>query len=192
MAVEVEEGDLGVMQRATKLLGVLNGNPAARRHLESALKAVDPNIKTTDEQVDEVLAPKMAEVNGLAEKLKTALGELEERKAKDAEDAERGSFESAFARLRAKEGLTLEGESEVVALMTDLKIADPEAAFLLWQRRNPPTTIETTPSYLPDKWNFQDEAVDNDVSLLWSNPQKWTDQMIPKVLADERREPARV
>lgn len=189
---DIGEEELGLMQRATSLLGRLNGNPEARRHLERSLKAVDPTIKTSDEQLDEVLAPRLEGVKALETRLTERLAELDADKAARVEQTETQQYDAAFGRLRQRDGLTEDGEREVLKLMVERKIADPEAAFALFQRLNPAPALDSSPSYIPQKWDFQENAVEQDTQLLWDNPGKWADKMIPAVLADERREPARV
>lgn len=189
---EVSDDDLTVLQRGFRLLQTLNGHPDARPLLEKALKAVDPKIQTTEEQAHAVMAPALVEVTRLTEELKAERDARTQAEKARVEAEEQANYEGAFRRMRdGAEGLTAEGEEEVRKIMVERKIADPEAAFLVFQKNNP--KIDTSrPSYLPDTWNFQDDAVENDIGLLWERPDRWADQMIPKILADERREPVRV
>lgn len=188
---EVNDQQLTALQRGFQILTAMNNDPKAREHLEAGLKVLDPNLKTTNDQVEELLAPRLQGVKDTEAKLTEALERLEKAEKARAEAEETAGYEQAFTRLRASEGLTAEGEEEVRKLMVDRKIADPEAAYALFQRQHP--AVDTTsPSYVPQQWHFEDTTVADNLDLLWKKPELWTDQMIPQVLADERKQPARV
>lgn len=184
--VTLPEEQVSLLARGMKLLETLNGNAAARPLLEKAIKAVDPSVRTTEEQVGELLAPQLSVVNKLAEELAADRAErAAERKAAEEAAAER-SMNDAFAHLRGKEGLTEDGERAVKELMVDRKIADPMAAFALFQKQNPTTDV-SAPSYVPQSWDFERQAVDHDVEGLWKNPDAWSDRQVGHILTDMRK-----
>lgn len=187
--VELPEEDANTLARGMKLLQTLNSNPAARPLLEKAIKAVDPNVRTTEEQVSELLAPQISVVNKIAEELKAEREERAAERQRDTEAAAERAMNDAFSHLRAREGLTEDGERAVKELMVDRKIADPAAAFALFQKQNPTPSV-SEPSYVPQTWDFEKAAVDNDVAGLFSAPDRWADQQVGQILTEMRKEGA--
>lgn len=184
--VTLAEEDANTLARGMKLLQTLNNNPASRPLLERAIKAVDPSVKTTEEQVGELLAPQLSVVNKLAEELKADREERAAERAQQAEAQAEQSMNDAFAHLRGKEGLTEDGERAVKELMVDRKIADPMAAFALFQKQNPTTDV-SAPSYVPQSWDFERQAVDQDVKGLWENSDAWSDRQVGHILTEMRK-----
>lgn len=184
--VELPEEDANTLARAMKLLQTLNANRKARPLLERAIKEVDPNVRTTEEQAAEIFAPQLSVVQKLADELKADRDErLAERQRETEAQAER-EMHNAFSHLRVKEGLTEDGERAVKELMVDRKIADPMAAFALFQKNNPTTDV-SAPSYVPQSWDFEKQAVDQDVDGLWKNPDSWADRQVGHILTDMRK-----
>lgn len=181
---EVDEAELASYQRAVTLLEQLNGNPKARTHLERAVKAQFPDIKTQEEQIEEYAAPHMAKVNETVEALNKRLADLDARERKQAEDAADYALLSSFQRLKAQ-GYTDDGISKIAGLMTERKIADPEAAAALFDRMNPKPPPETPSAWEPQHWNIESNAV-VDTKALFTDPDKWADAEVGKVLADVR------
>lgn len=185
---EIDDASLNTLQRGFKLLQTLSTNDKARPLLEQALKAADPSIRTTEERAAEVLAPQLSSLNArideLAEARKT---EAEDRKARDDADA-RARMDLAFSTLRSDEGLTDEGEEAVKRLMVDRAIADPAAAFALFQKQNPKIEVAQA-SYEPSHWNYDKSTVDTDVEGLWKNPDSWADQEAGRILTEMRKTP---
>ena len=100
--------------------------------------------------------------------------------------AERG-MESAFQKIRDRESIQEKGEQEIRQLMLDRNIADPEAAFALWERNNPKPSQETA-SWEPDSWAYDQKAVAVDVEGLFKAPDRWADQEVSNVLREMRRQ----
>lgn len=181
---EIDEQELLQLQRGFALLEQLQGDPKARSHLERAVKVKYPDIKTQEEQIEEVSAPHVARVNEAVEALNKRMADLDAREQKAAEDAADNALLSSFQRLQSQ-GYTNEGISQIARLMSDRKIADPEAAAALYDRMNP-RQVEAPPSaWEPQHWNIESNAV-VDTKALFTDPDKWADAEVGKVLADVR------
>lgn len=183
--VELPEEDANTLARGMKLLQTLNANPASRPLLEKAIKAVDPSVRTTEEQVNDLLAPQLSEIASLRKTLEDDIAaRAAEKRTQDEAAAER-AMNTSFAHLRQREGLTEDGEAAVKQLMLDRNIADPAAAFALFQKQNPTPSV-SEPSYVPQTWDFEKAAVDNDVAGLFSNPDRWADNQVGQILTELR------
>lgn len=185
---DLSDEDIALHQRATRLLQVLNAHPEGRKHLEASLKAVDPKIKTTDETVHELVEPHLEVVKSLAEELKAEREARATERAEQKAADEQARYDAAFNRLRVNDGVTDEGEAAIRKLMVDRNIADPEAAFALFQKQNPVVEV-TSASYEPQHWNFENNAVATDVDGLWKDPDRWADQETGRILTDMRKAP---
>lgn len=186
---EIADADLNTLQLGMKLLSQLSGNPKSRAKLEEAVKEADPTYKTGEERARELLAPEFnayeARLTAIEADKKT---EAEAQKTRDDADA-KTRMELAFSLLRKDEGLTDEGEDAVKRLMVERSIADPAAAFALFQKQNPVVEVASA-SYEPSRWSFDKDTVGIDVDGLWRDPDGWADQEAGRVLTDIRKTPA--
>ena len=135
--------------------------------------------------MQEEAAPYIEQITAVGKKLDDFLAAQEAREAASADAAANASLSEAFVKLRA-EGLTEAGEAEVKKAMVERNIADPYAAFALWERNNPKPP-EGLAAWEPDSWNFAKNAVGRNVDELFKNPDLWADEEVGHVLADLRR-----
>jgi hypothetical protein len=189
MAVEIDEAQLDQYQRMHRLLNDLQGSPKTRSMFSKAVKQLHPDIQTPEDVAEEIGGAMLAPVN---EQLKTVSEQLaamkkaqDDRDARAAEASQIADMTSAFARLR-KEGLQDEGEQAIKQLMVDRKIADPEAAYALFMRQNPPAAEVHAASWEPQHWDIRNNTVDVDVDGLWKNPDAWADKAVGRILMEER------
>ena len=75
LMAEIADDQLALLKRYESILNGLNANPKAKKHLETALKAVDPTIRTEEDIAMEYAAPVRDEVKALGEKFDTYLTE---------------------------------------------------------------------------------------------------------------------
>lgn len=182
--VEIDDGQLQGMQRAVALLEKLNQSPKARRHLEQAVKAEFPDIQTQDEQVEALAAPYIEKVEAVSKKLEDRLAAIDARERAEQEAAADNALIASFGRLKSQ-GYTEEGLAKIATLMTERRIADPEAAAALFDRMNPKPPPETPASWEPQSWNIDQNAV-VDTKALFTDEDRWADAEVGKVLAEVR------
>lgn len=182
--VEIEDAQLQGMQRAVALLEKLNSSPKARRHLEQAVKAEFPDVQTQDEQVAALAAPYIEQVEAKTKALDERLNKLDAREKEAAEAAADNALIASFGRLK-QQGYTEEGLAKIAGLMTERRIADPEAAAALFDRMNPKPPAEVPGSWEPQSWNIDQNAV-VDTKALFTDEDRWADVEVGKVLADIR------
>lgn len=173
------------LQRGQLLLQKLSQTPSTKRSFERLVKEIVPEVQTTADIVQEEAAPYIEQITAVGKKLDDFLAAQEAREAASADAAANASLSEAFVKLRA-EGLTEAGEAEVKKAMVERNIADPYAAFALWERNNPKPP-EGLAAWEPDSWNFAKNAVGRNVDELFKNPDLWADEEVGRVLADLRR-----
>ena len=173
------------LQRGQLLLQKLSQTPSTKRSFERLVKEIVPEVQTTADIVQEEAAPYIEQITAVGKKLDDFLAAQEAREAASADAAANASLSEAFVKLRA-EGLTEAGEAEVKKAMVERNIADPYAAFALWERNNPKPP-EGLAAWEPDSWNFAKNAVGRNVDELFKNPDLWADEEAGRVLADLRR-----
>ena len=173
------------LQRGQLLLQKLSQTPSTKRSFERLVKEIVPEVQTTADIVQEEAAPYIEQITAVGKKLDDFLAAQEAREAASADAAANASLSEAFVKLRA-EGLTEAGEAEVKKAMVERNIADPYAAFALWERNNPKPP-EGLAAWEPDSWNFAKNAVGRNIDELFKNPDLWADEEVGHVLADLRR-----
>jgi len=173
---EISDTDLATYQRAMGLLKKLESDPKAKGHFETALKAVIPEIRTEADTVSEHVAPLLEPVNAQLTRIQESLDAQAAERTANAERQAEQNLTDQFASLRAK-GLTDAGEQAVKELMVARNIADPEAAFALFERNNPKPADEA-PAWQPDGWDISSTAKAagmRDMEGLFKNEDKWGD-----------------
>lgn len=183
--VVIEDTQLAALQAAQKLLEQINGDPKTRPLLTKAIKAHYPNTRTEEDIAEEYAAPIREEVKSSISKMEEMMNKLAEREAKENETRTLSQMESAFSRLRKTYGYNDEGIDKIKALMVDRSIPDPDAAAALFERMNP-VPVVTKSSWEPQTWDLKNNAVDTDLAGLFANPEKWGDEMVGKILLEER------
>jgi hypothetical protein len=183
--VIIEDTQLAALQAAQKLLEQINGDPKTRPLLTKAIKAHYPNTRTEEDIAEEYAAPIREEVKSSISKMEEMMNKLAEREAKENETRTLSQMESAFSRLRKTYGYNDEGIDKIKALMVDRSIPDPDAAAALFERMNP-VPVVTKSSWEPQTWDLKNNAVDTDLAGLFANPEKWGDEMVGKILLEER------
>ena len=172
------------LQRGQLLLQKL-ANGQTKRKFENLVKEIVPEVETTDDQIAEYAEPYVEQLKETNKRLEDFLAAQAKEKEDTASAGAAAKLSSDFAAMRA-EGLTEAGESKVREIMIERNIADPWAAFALWERNNPKPP-EGVASYEPDMWDLEANAVGRDNEGLFKNPDRWMGQEIANVLAEMRR-----
>jgi hypothetical protein len=175
---------LTTLQRGQLLLQKLSQG-TTRRKFENLVKEVVPEVETTDDQIAEFASPYVDELKAASDRFNKFVDDQEKDKNAGIEAAAAAKLSSDFASMR-NEGLTEEGEARIRELMIERNIADPWAAFALWEKNNPKPP-EGVASWEPDSWNLDANAVGRDNDGLFANPDKWMEQEVHNVLAEMRR-----
>ena len=181
----IDDAYLAKLQAAERLLEQLNSDPKSRKHLTAGIKQHYPNTRTEDDIAEEFAAPIREEVHASLSEVKSMLHKLNEREQRDAETRTLADLDKAFGRLRETYGYNEDGIDKIKSLMVDRSIPDPEAAAALYERMNP-APVETRSSWEPDGWNLREDAVDTDVQGLFTDPDRWADKEVGKILLDIR------
>lgn len=176
------------LQRGQLLLQKLSAG-TTKRKFENLVKEIVPEVETTDDQIAEYAQPYIDKLEATNQKLEEFLTAQAKEREDSSSSQAAAKLSSDFASMRA-EGLTEAGEAKVRELMIERNIADPWAAFALWERNNPKPP-EGVASYEPDMWDLEERAVGRDNEGLFNNPDRWMGQEIANVLAEMRR-PAQV
>ncbi len=181
----IDDAYLAKLQAAEKLLEQLNSDPKSRKHLTAGIKQHYPQTRTEDDIAEEFAAPIREEVKASLSKVEEMLSKLDQREQRDAEMRTLADLDKAFGRLRQDYGYNEDGIDKIKSLMVDRSIPDPEAAAALYERLNPAPS-ETRSSWEPDGWNLRDDAVETDVQGLFTDPDRWADKEVGKILLDIR------
>jgi hypothetical protein len=171
--IEIEESDLRALRGASELLEKMQSSPKARRTFQRALKEVAPDYVTDEDRLKE--APEVQKLDALEARLDKFLTAQETRE----QDSER---EQAFARLRQTAGLQPEGEEKIKQLMVDRKIADPEAAFALWERQHPPAPLPKSGLFTSTSFGIGHKTDDADTKLLFEDEDAYAEREFFKVM----------
>jgi hypothetical protein len=186
MAIEVEEVELETLRNGMKLLHAMSNNPAARVELQKAVKAVNPEFKTEEEQANELAAPHLAKVEALIKPISERFEKMDADALAAADAAAKTRLEDGFANIRSNSGATDEGIEATKKIMIERNIADPEAAWLLYLKNNPPPVQAPSASaYSPERWAITE--TEDDLKEWFSNPDKKEDKEIAKILTEMRQ-----
>lgn len=181
---EVSDSELAILRNSFKLIQDLDKDPAAKAHLERAIKVVKPDVQTDEDKATQIVQPILDRM----EKELAARDERIEKLVNSASEQEQtrqiAEIDGAFTRL-ASQGYTDDGIAKIKQLMVDRKIADPEAAAALFDRQNPPAPAEQ-PGWTPDHWNMEETVTPTNVKELFANEDKWADKMAAQVLNEIR------
>lgn len=195
MAVkEVDESELLQMQGVVATLRKINADPKARRLLEQAQKAINPEMTTPGDYQDEVLKK--------FDELKADLDKREaDRAKKDQErddEAKKKTFLDAWQKQQASvrenyPWLNDEGVKAIETLAQERGIPDFEAAAALWVRDHPAPT-PANPSGISTMNLFDVPTPEDDrakfMDTLMQSPNgenaRTEDSYIRQILAEER------
>lgn len=183
--ITISAQDHAVLQESFKLLNQMNSDPVAKRALEQAIKKVRPEVEIEADIAERYAAPVREDVTKLTAQFTEFMDSQKKRDADAAERATNDTIAGQFADL-AKEGYTVEGIEKIKTIMVDRKIADPEAAALLFDKLNP-KPVQENPGWIPQAWDVDSTAGGGiDTKALFANEERWADAEVGKVLNEIR------
>lgn len=165
--VVVDGAELETLRVAHRLLDGLVSDPRTKKTVENAVKTLIPQVRTSEDEAEPFVAGLRNRVDYLEKKLR--------KREEDEQDAE---INSAFDRL-SEQGVTDDGIEKIKQLMIKRKIADPEAAWALWERQNS-NPIEAT-GLRPNKWDVKNLTGGTDIEGLMKDPDGWSEREAIKV-----------
>lgn len=168
--VVVDQGELETLRVAHRLLDNLVTDPRTKKTIERQIKTLIPQVRTSEDEAEPFVADLRNQINRLEGKLR--------KREEDEQDAE---INGAFDRL-ADNGVTEDGIDQIKKLMIKRKIADPEAAWALWERQNS-SPIEAT-GLRPNKWDVKNLTGASDTESLFSDPDGWAEREAIKVFKE--------
>lgn len=143
-----------------------------RAQAEKLAKVLSPEIETSEDLAEPVLAPVRSELEEVKNQLK-----------KITDGAAEWAKQEKFSNLR-KQGYTDEGISKIEEIMQAKGINDPEVAAAVFDKTNPPAKPKlpgmSSPTFGSDIFGAQG-ASKEDLELLTSNPDAFMDMMANKV-----------
>lgn len=168
--VVIDQGELETLRVAHRLLDGLVSDPRTKKNVERQIKTLMPQVRTSEEEAEPFVADLKNQINRLESKIR--------KREEDEQDAE---INGAFDRL-ADAGVTDDGIDQIKKLMIKRKIADPEAAWALWERQNS-SPIEAT-GLRPNKWDVKNLTGGTDINDLMNNPDDWSEREAIKVMKE--------
>lgn len=171
--IEIEEADFRALRGASQLLDQLQAHPKTRRVFQSAVKVIHPDTITDEDRLAD--APEVQKLTSLETRFDAFLKRQEDRETD-------GALNDAFSRLRTEQHFTAEGIEQVKQLMVNRKIADPEAAAALWEKLNPPATIQPNTLFQSSGFGFGAKTDDPDLKLLFEDEDAFAEREFIKVM----------
>ncbi len=185
--VEVSRAELDTLRRGYALLDRLWTDPADGLTVKKIAKKVEPTLKVPDLDLVTQVSTAHDEKFAALEKQNTELQErLEKFQTELRERDEDTKLSGKFEKVRKDFGLTNEGLDQVVSLMRERQIADPEAAAALWSRNQPPAPKPvTSPNYLPASLDIMNQFGPEEEMKQWlADPLKKFDNEVAKILSE--------
>lgn len=177
-AVQIDEGALRELQVAQGLMDALYRSPKHGMLMRRAIKELHPDVSIPE--ID-VAAPIVAGVNDALKKLNDRLAatEAENKKLRQERDdeAEDAKFWKNFDKVAKARGYTEQGREDLIKVMKDKKIPDPEVAAAYLDGTVKAKPIEPS-GFKPKRWNLLDdpngtEADQKSLKRLMDNPEAW-------------------
>lgn len=189
MAIEIDETELSGLKSLQATVQKWMANPAARRKVLEAQKALDPNIVIPELDAAKPLEAALSEMD-------KKLSALDERLSKDADERAKAKtiseltscWEKGRGELRTQ-GYTDEGLTKIEKLMEERGIADHDAGAALFDRLNPPEVPIAPQNSGFDVLmnNFASNGTDESSrKALFDNPDAWLNGEISRTLGEAR------
>ena len=190
MAIEIDETELSGLKSLQATVQKWMANPAARRKVLEAQKALDPNIVIPELDAAKPLEAALAAMDEKLSTLDKRLSDDAAERAKNKTISELTTrWEKGRGELRSQ-GYTDEGLSKIEKLMEERGIADHDAGAALFDRLNPPE-VPIAPQnsgfdVLMNNFNTATGADEASRKALFDNPDAWINGEISRTLGDIR------
>lgn len=145
MSETLTPADLAVRERAFDIVNKLWNRPDFQR----LAKEADPTIRTAADVAEPFVAPVRAELEVVKASNTALTDRIDKFLAGQTEMAEDTKFRAKLGDTQSKYRLTDDGMNDVMALMKERQIADPEAAAALWQANQPKPKVSLGSSLSP-------------------------------------------
>lgn len=159
---------------ALKILSAVMGNPKTKAKAQAILKELNPNLPLPEHDLQTAVDAKIAKLTELVQ------GHIKSQ----TEQREDADFRSRWDGAMSKHGITEEGQKKVHELMTERKIADPEAGALLFNSLNPPQEQITSSPWASG--TLFDPSPDTDLGEWFANPEKKRNEEINRIFSERR------
>ena len=172
--ITVDKAEYDRRQQAWELLDSMLKNPKTRAKAREAIKELKPDVSFPEDIADPLLKP-------LAERLET----LEKGIQKERDERADAELKSKIDRLRKEHNFTEEGIDELIKLMKEKNVGDPEvAAIYIKSTTKAPVEIQ---GLQPTGWQM-DTSIMQDESMkgLFEDPDAWADREAAKVVNELR------
>lgn len=194
-SVTISRADLVTLQGGYKLLNSLWDHPEHGAAVKRAAKAIDPKLRIPEIDVAEpLLKPINERLDAMTEENKTLREQMAADKTAREDDKALSDLKTRLADAQKKHRLTDEGMAEVMKIMKDRNVADPEIAarYVVSEIEHPAQSISGS-NFGPQSANIFDmdgSSKDDDIKSLHKDPVKWLDQVVPKIMAETDQEQA--
>lgn len=161
--VEIDEVEYNRQQAIISTLTKVAQHPKGKLLLQKAHKEVDPNAITPDLDRESAENDRVAAVEKKFEEYKAEQEKLRaEAEKKQSLDALNSKIENGLSRLRREHRLTDEGVEAIRKLMEEEGIVNPDTAFAVFEKRQPPPMPAMPHAGSNGPWNFLDVSNDKD------------------------------
>jgi hypothetical protein len=192
--VEISKADLALLQRAKGVLDSLYTDGKVGMDFKRMLKTKFPDTKIPElemvenfrERVDNKLDPIVQENKKLKERLdKWETDSLNEKEEK--------ALRSTLDDVQKKYGFTDDGMQKVIDRMKSKNNPDAESAAAFIKSQEPKAQTIKSSNFLPESMNLfgsSEKSEDASIAALHTDPRKWQDREIAKMLNEFEQEAA--
>lgn len=170
----IDSAVLAELQGAYKVARELMNNPKTKERAQALVREVAPNAPLPEHDLRKSFEEKLGAMQKTIDDLT--------KSQKDRSESE--EFQRKWDAASSKYGLTEEGQKKALELMTERKIADPEAGALLFNSLNPPQEPITSSAWAGS--TLFDTGKDSELAGWFSDPGKKRDEEIAKVFSERR------
>lgn len=180
--VQVDEAQLAQLQQAQALLDGLYRDPEHGMAFKAMLKRKHPNVSIPE--ID-TAAPIVAAMQQMRVAFVKELNDIKKAHKDDldkrSEENEDRRFFAEIDRVVKDNSMTAKGREEMLALMKERKLPDPDAAAALYLARQP---APIKPSgFAPDRWNMFDRK-DPDIKDMLDDTDAWFEREAEKAFRE--------
>jgi hypothetical protein len=198
--LEIDDDDARLLATVKKLGGMTALDQMYRAHTLHTTLHNDPNVRADYEKIIKVKYPHATTASDIAapyvkrlDETNARLAALEEERVKEKNEAlqaqRQADFDAKWSQTVKDHSMTQEGEEALGKFMEKEKLYDPEAAALLYFKRNPKAASPQGGSGItPQTWGIGPlPGEDADSSkLLMDNPEAWADHEAANILNEVR------
>lgn len=175
--VEIDEQVAREAQAATALLDGLYRHPKLGLQFKRLLKASNPNLSIPEVDVSQPIIDTVGRgFKEMQERFAKQDEELKKLRSERQDEKDEATFWKTFDKVVADNEITDTGRDDLIKIMKERKIADPEvaAAYLLRTKGAEPMAPS---GFRPSKWNFfTGEKGDDKLERLMKDPELFLEE----------------